>query len=562
MSKPTPHPKTGIYQFRKRVPERLRAFVGKLEEKRSLDTRDPEEARIRHAIAERECLKRWRSLEEGVVDLTVKQCRAIAGELCRERIGRFEDHVEDPAPWREELVRLDGERRLLAQTPLPSPELLDRLLCAPAVDAFLAANGIAASGRTRLMILRAATEAYAQAASHLEKAARGIYGNPEELQFPPLSALGATVTGVPLLKVWRDYVRERGIGPSTQKRRLPVLTKFTAFVGTDDFARISRRNVLAWKAHLLETDLDPRTVADVHLAAVKAMFGHAHRNGLIDSNPAERIGVAYRKKPRTREQGYDRDEAFFILDSCWQPKKLPASRDRAATLRWVPWICAYTGARIGEITQMRPGDIYRSGPDGAMMRITPEAGRQKTGSYRDVAIHPHLLAQGFLGHVLASGDQPLFYDPARARGEPDAVKLSAKAGEWLAAWIRDNCIRDRRIAPNHAWRHRFASQSRAIGMREDFAELVMGHAPNGASRSYGNYWPQLAKRQIGLLPSYEIPELPLLDAVEVMAQLDRLPCRPASTGAPDADREAIADWRRTFRVPEPTLLKELIDQSV
>jgi hypothetical protein len=48
MSRPWKHPKTGVYWLRKRVPDELRELVGKREEKRSLGTRDPAEAKRRH----------------------------------------------------------------------------------------------------------------------------------------------------------------------------------------------------------------------------------------------------------------------------------------------------------------------------------------------------------------------------------------------------------------------------------------------------------------------------------------------------------------------------------
>jgi hypothetical protein len=46
MSRPVKHPKTGIYYFRKAVPEDLRALVGKREEKISLGTKNPAEAKL------------------------------------------------------------------------------------------------------------------------------------------------------------------------------------------------------------------------------------------------------------------------------------------------------------------------------------------------------------------------------------------------------------------------------------------------------------------------------------------------------------------------------------
>lgn len=45
MARPWKHPKTGVYWLRKRVPDDLRAGIGKREEKLTLKTRDPAEAK-------------------------------------------------------------------------------------------------------------------------------------------------------------------------------------------------------------------------------------------------------------------------------------------------------------------------------------------------------------------------------------------------------------------------------------------------------------------------------------------------------------------------------------
>jgi hypothetical protein len=48
MSRPWKHPKTGMYWFRRAVPEALRAIVGKTEVRRTLQTKDPRTAALRH----------------------------------------------------------------------------------------------------------------------------------------------------------------------------------------------------------------------------------------------------------------------------------------------------------------------------------------------------------------------------------------------------------------------------------------------------------------------------------------------------------------------------------
>jgi len=66
----------------------------------------------------------------------------------------------------------------------------------------------------------------------------------------------------------------------------------------------------------------------------------------------------------------------------------------AAATRWVPWLCAYTGARVGEIVQLRKQDL-RSVGGVWVLRITPGAGTVKNKEAREVVLHPHLVEQGF-----------------------------------------------------------------------------------------------------------------------------------------------------------------------
>jgi hypothetical protein len=56
---PKRRPESGIYWFRKRVPDRLRAKVGKSEIKFSLRTREPDVARLRNLEAMLEIERAW-----------------------------------------------------------------------------------------------------------------------------------------------------------------------------------------------------------------------------------------------------------------------------------------------------------------------------------------------------------------------------------------------------------------------------------------------------------------------------------------------------------------------
>ena len=76
----------------------------------------------------------------------------------------------------------------------------------------------------------------------------------------------------------------------------------------------------------------------------------------------------------------------------------------------MPWIGAYTGARISEICQLRAEDVSKV-EDIWCIKILPEAGLLKTvGSERVVPVHPALIKIGLLEFVGKAKSGPLFED--------------------------------------------------------------------------------------------------------------------------------------------------------
>lgn len=150
---------------------------------------------------------------------------------------------------------------------------------------------------------------------------------------------------------------------------------------------------------------------ETYLAAIRATFEFGVSNHEIESNPADRLKVRGPKPQRLRDKSFTQDEAQLILDAAFNTA--PGSAGELAR-RWVPWLCAYTGARVGEIAQLRRCDVYEQ--NGIhLLRITPEAGSTKNNEARTVALHDHLIEQGFVTMVEQRGEGPIFYDPAKAR---------------------------------------------------------------------------------------------------------------------------------------------------
>jgi len=313
---------------------------------------------------------------------------------------------------------------------------------------------------------------------------------------------------VSVLALFEGYVREREPARATIKAWRRQLTAFVGFIGHDDAAKVSPEDVIAWKDHLLNkagkagTGLSAKTVGETYLSALKITFRWAVENRKLAENPAATARVRGAKRVYKRERGLTNDEAGMILAATLTPPPPRLSPERALARRWVPWICAYTGARVNEITQLRSKDVAQIGGIWTI-HITPEAGPIKTSVARTVALHPHLIEQGFTDLAKASASY-LFFDPGRRRGGSDENPQSKKVGEYLARWIRTIGVCDPDVQPNHGWRHRFKTVSRRSRMDPEIRDRIQGHAPRTEGEGYGDVPVDVSYEAIAQLPRYNM----------------------------------------------------------
>lgn len=525
MPGPWKHP-NGVYYFRKGVPERLRPAMGGSPEIRiSLHTRDPAEARLLYVDVAAEQQRIWLAAQATAVPvgpvplkLTTKQVHGLAGEMYREIVAAHEAEPGTPETWTKALAEMrmavPADQREPGGRPLkgiviPTGHIAVRRF-GPEVDAFLARRGIAVDTDTRYKLAGAAATAVAQAGRHLRRHAAGDYSpDPQATRFPPVDLPAAVPTlGVDaLFAIWAG---ERKPSEKTKKRYLGVMHALARFLGHDNVLAITEDDMFRWKEHRIELGIDHGTIRRIDLAVPRSIFGWACKGKRhMPSNPARDVGIMSTAKPKTRERGYTLVEAKKVLSATFGSWSGKISPERKASRRWVPWLTAYTGSRVNEITQMWAGDVYQEPlPDGTavwVMRITPDAGSVKNHTARVVPLHPHLIEQGFLGYVESMAGKPLFYDPRRSKGGSPAHRQSDKTGEKLAEWVRDEVgITDVRIMPNHAWRHRFRSVGRSLKVPTDVLNALDGHAAESVADTYGDFWPQVLHEAIASFPRYDL----------------------------------------------------------
>lgn len=512
MARPHRDKTTGIYSFRQRVPVALQDVVGRDMVKISLRTRDPNVAKIEHARVAAEVAERWARLADGPCKLSHMETEGVVGEIYRSMI---EAHEDDPDKVPGRLIGLLGDRLLTGAPDIrlfpgtmdeaTAKTMIERLRKSrneARVSAWLQDKGLLLTDESRAAVAAAVDRVVLQAREQLEKMAGGDYRpDPDATRFPKLdldskrrAAIEAGKRGT--LKVFDDYAKNHELSESSLRRWRPIIEKVADEI--PDLGNITPDWVVDWKDRLIEQGIGKRTVRDVHLTALRSMCSWAVTNRRIPVNPASGISQRVKKRPKLRERGYTDEEACKILLAAQgpQPKRLSPHYRRAR--RWVPWICAYTGARVGEIAQLRKCDIQPRGK-AWIIRITPEAGTVKTNEARTVPVHAALLDQGFLDFVQAAAEGPLFYDPKLSKG--GKMPLADRVGGHLSTWVRQDVkITDPEIQPNHAWRHRLKTLSRICDMREDATRYIQGHAPHAKDERYGDHNPAPLVREISKLP--------------------------------------------------------------
>ncbi|MGY4233014.1 integrase [Bradyrhizobium sp. USDA 4449] len=468
--------------------------------KLSLRTHDPREAKARQAKALAYLDDMWRSLRDGPRRLSHKQVIALAGDFRRRALARFDEEPGSAGVWARLLELSAGwdEAARLREA-------------APFVEEHLARHALNVDNDTKAALTREMFKVGTEIAGVLKGRAEGSYGPDEGANRFPVLQLdapkdAASVSLRELFKGWKREAQAAGKAEKTFDEYGAAVERFVAFLKHDDATRVSPKDVVAYKDMRLATinprtgkPLSDKTVRDGDLAALKAVFKWAVGNHHIPSNPAVGITVMRSNPEKTRSSGYLDEEAIAILTAALAYKSSGRELDKtSAAKRWVPWLCALAGARVGEMVQLRRQDVRRCGSHWTMT-ITPEAGPVKNKKRRDVPLHPQLVELGFIAFVEASADGYLFL---RANGKEEVRGRLNAIKNRLCEFAR-SIVDDERIRPNHAWRHRFVTLSREHDLSQELRRMILAQGGKGVDEEvYGE--PAGLYREICKLPRYEL----------------------------------------------------------
>ena len=296
--------------------------------------------------------------------------------------------------------------------------------------------------------------------------------------------------GDDLIAKWAKWPGKKGKPPGAktvyEARRM--MRKLSGFVGFDDLARLTRRNVEDWIELLMETEvapgtkMAPMTVAQ-HLIQLKALANFAVDKEIISVNPAEK--VRFSARVRTKIRAFTNAEARVVLE---------ATRCETTDYkRWLPWICCFTGCRLEEPAGAAVPDIEQVGSYWVLnVRLDHRhegASIKNASSVRRVPLHPKLMEEGFLDYIRSLPENgPLFPslrpDKFGSKGG-NATKRIGPIVRGLAGVMPS--LADKHLSPNHSWRHRLIEECRRIPIRQDIEDALTGHAQEGSGPGYGEF---------------------------------------------------------------------------
>ena len=305
MSRPLKHPKTGVYYFRRVVPEALRAVVGKREVRVSLKTKDPREASSRHPAVAAKVVAQWDALREGPKPISLKEAVALAGEAYRD-FQVLEDDPGEAALWRRVLQdNKDAQAgnfglRLTIGEKGRKREAMEYRF-GKLADHYLAKRGVLTDAEGRWKFINALAGALDDAAAKLTRNAEADYSpDPAASRYPSWTpaqvikqhAQVATLTGI--LEGWWREAQATGRKPSTYESYRNTTAALVAFLGHDDARRVTPDDVIRFKDFRLAS-ISPRTGKSISAKTVKD-------SDLAGTQDAIRVG---RLEPEATKQSRD-----------------------------------------------------------------------------------------------------------------------------------------------------------------------------------------------------------------------------------------------------------------
>jgi len=329
----------------------------------------------------------------------------------------------------------------------------------------------------------------------------------------------AETSGVMLdTKIIELWAAERKPAPKTISMHRGDARWLLARIGRKPVDRITRQDILAFKAKMLEEGQTPTNIKN-KLSRVRTLLQFAADNDYAASNVAAGVTIRDPDAGKKKRLPFSLAALNAIFASPVFANDERPTQGRGEASYWMPLLAIFTGARLEELGQLRPDDVLEQtypDPEGRersawFIRITADAGTLKNvASERLVPVHPELERLGFLRHARAMKKQKkerLF--PALTKGPYG--NFTHRWGQWFGTYLRKECgVADRRMT-FHSFRHAFIDYARRPDIPEAVQRRLVGHGGQDVHDDYGEgyglHW-LVEGMKLYKVPGLKLPDMP------------------------------------------------------
>jgi len=321
-----------------------------------------------------------------------------------------------------------------------------------------------------------------------------------------------------VVKLFAQFVGEKravnSITPAEARDFRNAVAKLpVSFAKKSAYRGLNIRQVLEKGREIGDDTISPVTAAR-YLSTVSPFFKWLKSEGYTETMPFDGLHERPKKNKNPRPP-FSTDQLNKILRSplfvgfqADGAEHLPGNCRASDWRYWIPLICLFTGARIGEVAQLHVGDIRREHDIWFVhFRHEEKTGQQtKSNRSRAIPLHSKLVSIGLLEfharqceRAAKDGNPQLF--PGLKSGK--RKQFGDGPSEWWRDYLDKIGIKSGKDGIGaHSFRHTMADQLRSADyLDHEFGPLILGHSDKSVTSGYGNLAQGTAQRLHGMIES-------------------------------------------------------------
>jgi integrase len=252
------------------------------------------------------------------------------------------------------------------------------------------------------------------------------------------------------------------------------LNKFLEFIKDKQIGTIEKEHARGYKDYLSSQPngrggtLSTASI-NKHLSSVVTLFNWAKDQGFCSKdNPASGLKVKSSRRADEERSAFTASDLKFIFSDDYNSLK-----DKRPDRYFIPLILLHTGARVGEVAQLRADDVKKENGVWCFdIHPSAETSVKTQSSIRLVPIHSFLVQAGLLKYceeIRKEGHAQLF--PALKKS---ANGYGSAISKWFNKRLREKGITDKKKVL-HSTRHTFITKLKQLDIQDHLISELVGH---------------------------------------------------------------------------------------